>query len=450
MSLPLVILAMTMPSLIRSLKAVFPDRHPIRLGWHWLKAFAAAISCGFPARRLTVIAVTGTDGKTTTVAMTAHILRETDIAVGAVSTSFFCIGSRTEENPTHQTSMSPFVLQRFLRNCIRAGCTHAVVEISSHGLVQHRCDFLWPEVAAITNTSPEHLDYHGSMEQYRADKGILFGMLRGRGTKVINAEDETAEQYARISTDKTVLYSHLKPVTADIGLWLTGISVAPNSSSATLHVREKTDHSYRETRHDLALAVPGAFNHENALCAIGCSTAIGVDIGRAANALRSFTGVPGRMERIDSGQPFYVFVDFTVTPNAYEKTLSAIRAALAPGKRLLVLTGSCGNRMPEKRPMIGRIVGGMADIVVVSEDETVTEDSRKVVDEVWAGIDTGKTSAHKIFDRREGIRFLFKEARPGDAVALCGMGACTTMQTREGLRPWDERQIARELLNELV
>lgn len=441
---------MMMPSLIRLLRAAFPARHPVRLGWHWLKAFAAAISCGFPARRLTVIAVTGTDGKTTTVAMTAHILRETGISVGAVSTSFFCIGSRTEANPTHQTSMSPFVLQRFLRSCIRAGCTHAVVEISSHGLVQHRCDFLWPKVAAITNTSPEHLDYHGSMEQYRADKRILFGMLRGHGTKVLNAEDETAERYARISTDKTVLYSHLKPVTADIGLWLTGISAASSSSSATLHVREKTDHSYREARHDLALAVPGAFNLENALCAIGCAASAGVNAGSASGALNSFSGVPGRMERIDAGQPFCVYVDFTVTPNAYGKTLSAIRSSLAPGKRLLVLTGSCGNRMPEKRPMIGRIVGGMADVVVVSEDETVTEDPGKVVDEVWSGIDPGKTGAHKIFDRREGIRFLFKEARPGDAVALCGMGACTTMQTREGLRPWDERQIARDLLNELV
>lgn len=437
-------------SVVRHLKLLVAERHPIRLGWHWLKAFAAAISCGFPARRLTVIAVTGTDGKTTTVAMIAHILRETGIAACAVSTSFFCIRNKTEENPTHKTSISPFVLQRFLRSCIRAGCTHAVVEISSHGLVQHRCDFLWPEAAAITNTSQEHLDYHGNMEQYRADKGILFEMLRGRGIKVLNAEDETAEQYVRIATDKTVLYSHLKPVTADIGLWLTGISVAPHSSSATMHAREKTDHSFREARHDLSLAVPGAFNLENALCAIGCAAAVGFDIGRASSALRSFTGVPGRMERVDSGQPFYVFVDFTVTPNAYEKTLSAIRSSLAPGKRLLVLTGSCGNRMPEKRPMIGRIVSGMADIVVVSEDETVTEDPGKVVDEVWSGIDPGKIGAYKILDRREGIRFLFKEARPGDAVALCGMGACTTMQTREGLRPWDERQIARELLNELV
>lgn len=437
-------------SVVGHLKFLVADRHPIRLGWHWLKAFTAAVRCGFPARKLTVIAITGTDGKTTTVAMTAHILHEAGVAVGAVSTSFFRIRTLIEENATHKTSISPLIFQKFLRRCVRAGCTHVIVEISSHGLVQHRNDFLWSKIAAMTNISPEHLDYHGNMEQYIADKGILFAMLNGRGTKVLNAEDDTAEPYSRIPSDKTILYSHAKSVTADIGLWLTGISAAPHSSSATLHVREKTDHAYKEAQYDVALPIPGKFNLENAICAISCAHAAGIADDVSVAALKSFTGVPGRMERIDAGQTFSVFVDFTVTPNAYEKTLSAIRATVAPGKRLLVLTGSCGNRMPEKRPMIGKIVSRMADVVVVSEDETMTEDPRKVVDEVWAGIDQSKIEAHKIFDRRDGMRFLFRAAGSGDVVALCGMGACTTMQTRDGLREWDERSVARTLLQELV
>ena len=300
--------------------------------------------------------------------------------------------------------------------------------------MQHRNDILWPTVAAITNTSPEHLDYHKTMEQYRKDKGILFSMLRGRGTKVLNEDDETASLYASIPSANTILYAPSKH--------LSNVETTTTETSASATVNGQSI--------QLKLPIPGAFNLFNALCALSCTAAVGVNPKQGAAALTTFTGVPGRLERIDEGQPFAVYVDFTVSPAAYEKTLEGIRATLAPDKRLLVLTGSCGNRMPEKRPMIGKIVSDLADVVVVSEDETLTEDPQKVIDEVWAGIDREKIDAHQIFDRREGIRFLLKAAKPGDAVALCGMGACTTMQTRDGLRPWDEREVAREILREMV
>lgn len=433
--------------ILRSLKNALPDRHPIRLGWHWLKALIAAVINGFPARRLTVIGITGTDGKTTTVAMTAHILHEAGIPVGAVSTSFFRIKEKIEENPTHKTSISPFAFQKFLRRCVHEKCTHAVTEISSHGLVQHRNDFLWPAVAAITNISPEHLDYHGTMEQYKRDKAILFRMLGGRGTKILNRDDESFETYVKTPSTNTGTFSAAGERDAD--LRAVTVSGAATAVEATVVHRERTDHTQKESQHHLALRIPGAHNVENALCAMGCALSAGIAVESACKALADFPGVPGRMESIDEGQAFSVYVDFTVSPAAYRKTLSSIRASLAPGKRLLVLTGSCGNRMPEKRPLIGKIVSEMADVMVISEDETVTEDPHKVIDEVWAGIDQTMTEAHKIFDRREGIQFLFRNAQFGDAVALCGMGACTTMQTREGLRPWDEREVAKELLRSM-
>ncbi len=434
--------------LLQHLKALLPDRHPLRLSWHWLKAFVAALRYGFPAKKLTVIAITGTDGKTTTVAMTAHILHESGIAVGAASTSFFRIKEKTEENPTHKTSISPFIFQKFLRRCVREGCSHAVTEISSHGLVQHRNDFLWPRVAAITNISPEHLDYHGTMEQYKKDKAILFRMLQKNGVSVLNADDETYEEYRNIPAHRRIAWSSSHGFASGMddresAFWASSIQEEPSGISAEIH-ESTEDESW-----NLRLRIPGLFNLENALCAISCANAAGVPVEKAVGALETFPGVPGRMERVDEGQLFAVYVDFTVTPNAYQKTLSAIRATLAPGARLLVLTGSCGNRMPEKRPMIGKIVSELADVVVVSEDETVTEDQHKVIDEIWAGIDQSTVDAHKIFDRREGIKFLLETAQPGDAVALCGMGACTTMQTREGLRPWDEREVAREILRSM-
>ena len=432
--------------MLSSLKKCIGHRSPLRLGWHQLKAFLAALRFGFPAKKLAVIGITGTDGKTTTVAMTAHILHLCAVPVGAVSTSFLRIKGSVRENPTHKTSLSPFALQKFLRECLDAGCTTVIVECSSHGLVQHRLDFLWPKVAAITNTSPEHLDYHGTMEQYRADKAILFEMLGGKGIKVLNADDGTYEMYRKISSAKTVTFACDKGHgTRDntIHFWAMDIAATSAKTTADIH------HSLSPVPCHISLPIPGDFNLENALCAVACATCIGVPVHQSAEALKTFTGVAGRLEKIDEGQNFSVYVDFTVTPRSYEVTLDAIRETLPPEKHLLVLTGSCGDRMREKRPQIGKICSERADTVVVTEDETLTEDPMKVIDEVFAGIDQSKTSAHKIPDRREAIRFLFKEAKPGDAVILCGMGSCTTMQTREGLKPWDERKVARELLQSL-
>lgn len=402
-----------LPKLIEAIKSRIPDRHPLRLAWHWGKALAAAMLHRFPARKLTVIGITGTDGKTTTVGMVAHILHSTGIRVGALSTAYFRIGNSIEWNATQKTSPSPFELQKFLRKLVREGYTHAILEYSSHGLVQGRTSFTWPTVAAITNTSPEHLDYHGSMEQYRKDKGKLFKMLHGRGTKVLNREDETYELYSKIPSEKTITYS------------------------------------LPTTNYSLTLKVPGTFNVENALCAIACAEALGIPRANAAKALETFEGIRGRMERIDEGQPFTVFIDFTVTPVAYEKTLKAAREILEPGKRLLVLTGSCGDRMREKRSIVGKICAELADVVILTNEDPYTEDPQKIIEEVWNGIisvGAPRQSAHKIPERRKAIEFLFQNAQPGDIVLLCGKGSDTTMWTKEGKIPWNEREIAREIL----
>lgn len=423
-------------SMLSTVKRLLPERHPLRLFWHRIKAWLAARRAGFPARRLKIIAITGTDGKTTTVAMTAHVLHRAGVKVGAVSTSFFRILDAIEENPTHKTSLSPAAFQNFLRRCADAGCTHVVVEASSHGLVQHRLDHLWPSIAAITNTSAEHLDYHGSMEQYRRDKGILFQMLKPDGVAVLNADDETLSMYSTYPARLRIAYSSHRAC----DLRATDIRESPDGTHARIIGKDGSS--------DLRLTIPGRFNVDNALCAIACANAAGIPMDTAVAALETFPGVAGRMERIDEGQPFAVYVDFTVTPAAYEKTLSSLKKTLAPGKKLLVLTGSCGNRMREKRPEIGAICSRLADVVVVTEDETITEDPLNVIEEVWSGVDASATDGHKIPDRKNAIRFLLQAARPGDAVALCGMGACSTMQTLDGLRPWDEREIAREILRQ--
>lgn len=423
-----------MKSLLRRLKRLVPERHPIRLGWHYVKAFAAALRFGFPARKLTVVGITGTDGKTTTVMMIAHILRSSGKRVGVISTTAFHIDDRIELNVTQKTSMSPFIVQKKLRQMVNAGCEFAVVEVSSHGLVQGRVHHIYPAVAAITNTSPEHLDYHKTMEQYRRDKGKLFSMLKGSGTKVLNRVDETFGIYSQIPSSETITYGK-----EGNDLWITDVASLPDGCRCKLHTN-------LGGVNNLTLSIPGTFNLENAQCAIGCAMALGIPLESCIDALKGFRGVEGRLQRIDEGQSFNVYVDFTVTPEAYRRTLETLRGMTPAGKRVLVLASSCGNRMPEKRPLIGKIAGDLADVVVVTSDETYGEPHGKIMDEIWAGIDQDDAIAFRVPDRREAIEFILAQAQEGDSVALCGMGGVTTMMTAKGQIPWDEAKIARDVL----
>lgn len=438
---------------LRKIKRLVPEQHPLRLAWHKSKAFAAALMYGFPAKKLTIIGITGTDGKTTTVGMTAHILHENGIKVGALSTAFFRIKDHVEWNATQKTSPSPFIIQKFLRRIVNEGCTHAVMEYSSHGLIQGRMLYTWPAIAGITNIAEEHLDYHGSIDEYIRAKGLLFRMLPPKnGTKVINASDRTYDAYKKIPSDWTIHYStdrepDIETNNHECAFWTTNIKEDPKGVSAIFNERYASPVIRKQ--HPLTLSIPGAFNIQNALCAIACAHVSGVDELKAVDSMKSFKGVPGRIELIDEGQEFYVYIDFTVTPQSYEKTLKTVRASLAPGKRLLVLCGSCGDRMKEKRPVVGKIVSELADVMVVANEDPYTEDPEKIIDEVWAGIDQSKTKAHRIFDRLEAIKFLLKEAKPGDAVLLCGKGSDTTMWVKSGQIPWNEREITRNALQEL-
>lgn len=442
--------------MLDALKKMMAQRNPLRLLWHRGKAFVAAVRFGFPATRLTVIGITGTDGKTTSVGMTAHILNVHGIKAGALSTAFFQVGTNVTFNATQKTSPSPFTVQRFLRRCLRAGCTHVVLEVSSHGLDQGRLDWTYPSIAAITNLAEEHLDYHGTMEDYLRTKGKLFHKVGMRGTKILHTSDRSTAYLRTIPTQGTMHYNQyatvdsLEPqITGPVeDFWASDVLLRSDGCDATVHFQSQDPHMQFERQ--LRLRIPGGFNVENALCAIACCKALPEQVAfqGAVDALATFAGVPGRMERIDAGQPFTVIVDFTVTPQSYERTLSTIKQGLAPGQRLLVLTGSCGDRMKEKRPIVGRICSEHADVVVVSNEDPYTEDPLHIIEEVWMGIDQSRTRAHKLFDRKEAIAFLLAEARPGDAVVLCGKGSDTTMWVKDGQVPWNEREIVRAMLAE--
>ncbi len=427
--------------MLRKLKKAIPETHPLRLLFHRTKALVAAARYGFPARKLFVIGVTGTDGKTTTVGMLAHVLQKSGRETAALSTAFFQTGADVQWNATQKTSPGPFAIQKFLANAAKRGCTHAVLEYSSHGLLQGRTWFTWPRVAAITNLSEEHLDYHKTMEAYLQAKKLLFRMLKGRGTKVLNGDDRSYKDLVDVRSFRTVVTSASPKHGAIVVGTATLLWLEQEDGSTIVHVES----GHKETeRHPLSLQIPGTFNRMNALTAVGCAIGCGVSVGDALATLATFPGIPGRMERIDEGQPFKVYVDFTVTPQSYEKTLSALKAECTG--RLLVLAGSCGDRMKEKRPIVGALVSTYADVAVITNEDPYTEDPRTIIDEVWAGMDHSKVQGHRIFDRKEAIAFLLEEAKPGDTVVFCGKGSDTTMWLADGKVPWNERQIVRELL----
>lgn len=424
--------------MMQTIKQHIGQRSYVRLGWHWCKSFAAALYYGFPAKKLQVIGITGTDGKTTTVGMLHHILQTNGITCSALSTAFIKINQESQWNHTEKTSPNPFVIQKFLYDAYKAGSKCAILEVSSHGLVQHRLNWTWPTIAAITNISLEHLDYHKTMAQYIVDKGLLFAMLPKNGTCVLNKDDETYKFYSASNVRAIKTYS---------------VQVAANATFCATDIQESTGIKCRITdtdhkqRAELELQIPGTFNVENALCAITCASACGIRLIDAVLALRTFKNAPGRMEQIIVGQPFTVYIDFTVTPQAFIKTLTALRAMLPTTQnKIHVLTGSCGDRMPEKRPEIGRICCELADTLVVTDDEPYTEDPTKIRAEILTGTDEGICSIKEIADRTEAMRYIFTQAKPGDIVLLCGLGSYPTRMFGTKLIPWNEQEIATELL----
>lgn len=447
------------------LKKFLGETGIVILSWHRFKALVATIIYSFPARSLTVIGITGTDGKTTTVAMTAHILNAVGKKTGALSTAFFQVGNDIRWNPTQKTSPSPFIIQKLLRELVQAGCTHAVIECSSHGLLQGRVNYTWPVVGAITNISEEHLDYHKTMDAYMDAKGLLFKMLRkNSGVKVLNRDDRSYERMRSIPS-KSTIHCSAKGNSIDINPKRDSYLLLKNPKVETGSITGEIYDTKSAKSHTLQIPMFGEYNLQNALIAIACTYSLGVSLESSVRSLQSFRGVSGRMESINEGQNFSVFLDFTVTPQAYETTLHTLKKSLRDGKKLLVLTGSCGDRMKEKRPIVGSICEKYADIVVVTNEDPYTEDPEKIIDDVVRGISTSvpiyKTAQEfqkpqnqkaciRISDRREAIKFILRQAEAGDTVLFCGKGADITMMTAKGQIPWVEREIVSEELRGMM
>jgi UDP-N-acetylmuramoyl-L-alanyl-D-glutamate--2,6-diaminopimelate ligase len=418
-------------------------------------ASAAAWWYGDPSHELTVIGITGTDGKTTTSYLAVAALEAAGVRTGMIGTIATRIGGVTDDHAEHATTPEAPELQATLRAMADAGDRAAVIETTSHGLALDRVARIAYDIAILTNVTHEHLELHGTWEAYRDAKLSLFDRLRlarivtkphpVATTAIVNLDDPSAGLFVGTSRDAgaAVITYGTEPA-ADVRA--TRITEDANGLHATI-----TSPSGDATI-DLRLA--GRFNVHNALAVVALGEALRLHPARVRDGLASVDVVPGRMERIDLGQPFGVVVDFAHSPASLTTVLDLLApSAAARGGGLIAVFGSAGERDTAKRPQMGRIAGERARLVIVTDEDPRGEDREAILAEIARGAEAaGRRRGHDLLliaDRREAIAAAFEAARPGDIVLLAGKGHERSIIGPDGERPWDERRVASELLHEL-
>lgn len=400
----------------------------------------------FPAGKLGMIGVTGTDGKTTTSYLIDGMLRHAGFRTGLIGTVAVRIGNEIVEHDTRQTTPESFEIHRLLNQMVESQVDWAILEATSHGLVMHRLDNCPFDIAAVTNITHEHLDFHGSVDAYRRAKARLLeridqstGREFPRGV-VLNADDAGAIAIADASVAAPKLW--YSPSGREADLRASEVVLSATGTRFRLHALDGEV--------DVELHLIGAFNVDNALAAAGVGMHIGLSLDQIAAGLNSVTAVPGRMSRIDQGQPFSVYVDYAHTPDSLEKAIRLLRS-LVPG-RIISVFGSAGERDTAKRPVQGAVSARLCDYSIFTSEDPRFEDPDEIIDQIAAGARAeGKTEGQEfvcIEDRRRAIQAAIDYAEPGDAVLLAGKGHEQCMIYQAERRPWDESTEARRALSE--
>jgi UDP-N-acetylmuramoyl-L-alanyl-D-glutamate--2,6-diaminopimelate ligase len=418
-------------------------------------ASAAAWWYGDPSHALTVVGITGTDGKTTTAYLAVAALEAAGLPCGMIGTIATRIGGHTDPHAAHATTPEAPELQATLRAMVDAGDRVAIIETTSHGLALDRVASVAYDIAVLTNVTHEHLELHGTFEAYREAKLSLFDRLRETkgvtkphpvpATAIVNLDDPSAGLFIGTARD------------AGAGVMTYGTETAADFRATRVAEDGRGLHADVQaprgpTTVDLRLA--GRFNIRNALAVVAIGEVLGLDRDRVREGLAGLELVPGRMERIEMGQPFGVVVDFAHSPASLTTVLDLLApTAAARGGGLIAVFGSAGERDTAKRPQMGRIAGERARLVVVTDEDPRSEDRAAILDDIARGAEAaGRRRGHDLLliaDRREAIAAAFEAARPGDIVLLAGKGHEQSIIGPDGEQPWDERTVAEELLQAL-
>ena len=424
-------------------------------------AVVAAWWYGDPGRDLGIVGITGTDGKTTTAAMTLAVLEASGVRTGLLSTAALKVGEAKADALAHVTTPEAPELQRALRAMRAAGDGAAVVEATSHGLALERVGEVPFDVAVFTNLSHEHLEFHGSFDAYRAAKRTLFERLAQAGRRpakprtlpggrawpvggIVNADDPESHVFAAAAHDAgAAVLAYGTAPGADVRATSVDASTA-GIAAAVVTPRGPID---------LRLSLVGRFNLHNALAAIAVGELLELDQAAVVRAFAAFRGVRGRMERVDRGQPFTVIVDYAHTPASLATVLDVLAPLVTGDGGLIAVFGSAGERDVAKRPLQGRAAGERCRLVVVTDEDPRGEDREAILEQIAAGAESaGRRRGDDLLvvaDREAAIRAALSRARAGDVVLLAGKGHERGILYADHELPWDERAVAERLLGEL-
>jgi UDP-N-acetylmuramoyl-L-alanyl-D-glutamate--2,6-diaminopimelate ligase len=411
-------------------------------GYHFAMAFLAAAYCRFPSRKLKVIGVTGTNGKSTTIEMVAAILKEAGYRVALSSSIRFEVAGEERKNWSGNSMPGRCAMQRFLAQAAKAKCDYALIEVTSEGIVQHRHRFIKFEGAVFTNLTPEHIEAHGGFDNYRKAKQRLF--RAAKGFHVINCDDQNAGYFLKFKPKKKFCYSLSPSVPQGCDNCETLIvqNVAAEGEGVEFVVNGK----------DFKLNLAGQFNIYNALAAIGAAMSQGIGLDVCQKALAKISSIPGRMEKVHSSPD--IFVDYAFTPNALEKVYATLKKDLPPGARLICLLGACGGgRDKWKRPVLGQIAARWCDRIILANEDPFDEDPQAIISMIKEGVEKEnfpKGNLHLIIDRRQAISQALALAGPRDKVILTGKGCEPWIRVKRGQKiAWDEKIVVLEELARL-
>lgn len=423
--------------LVRTVRQYLPESATERIEEVYRRGriYAMSAKYGFPAHGLRVIAVTGTNGKTTTANYLNEILKADGKKTALFTTAVIEIGGERVLNELNATVASTERMQQFFRDAKAAEVDFVLLEITSHSLVQHKLDGVPIECAIMTNLTQDHLDYHKTMEDYAAAKGMLFAK-RPR-FMVLNRDDAWFDFYDKYEADEQKMtYGTAENADARI----TQVKLYKRGSEARLVI----DH---QTKLDIATALPGKFNVYNMTAAACAGYLFHVSLDAIADGLANLEELPGRFERVDIGKNYEVVVDYAHTPDALEQLLEATKSITK--NRVILVFGATGDRDKGKRPIMGEIAARLADRIILTDEESYNENPQQIRDMVMDGIAGagGEAKTEEIADRRDAIAKALKVARKDDTILITGMGHERFRIVNGERLPWNDADVVRELVS---
>ena len=404
--------------------------------YHFALALSGALICGFPSRKLKVIGVTGTKGKSTVVILAGKVLEGGGKKVGWVSSLTINDGKVEIMNPYHMTMPGRFFIQKTLAQMVKNGCEYALVEVTSEGIKQYRHKFINFFGAVFTNLAPEHLEAHGGFANYRAAKEKLFAAAAKNKESfgVYNLDDDNVGEFLKYDIKKKIGYG-IKGQNSNSKIQISNVNLSASGSVFNLdNVNFKT-------------SLLGEFNVANCAAAAAVGQACGVKLEEASRAMAKIEAIPGRLEIINEGQNFTVVVDLAHTPDSYEKVFKLFQGL--PHNKIIAVFGSAGGgRDKWKRPELGKIASEYSDVLIICNEDPYDESPEEICQQIAAGCK--KTQPEIILNRRQAILKGLSLAQTGDIVLFLGKGTEQTYVEGKNKIKWDDRDVAREELRKLT